>query len=183
MDQRKERKNRSKALIKEAFLELLQIKEPDEITVVELCEKAGVNRSTFYAHYEYMDNLIREVLWESVKNVFVGFGPQWDLPLDDGGVERTYIDAYLRRFLSDPTVRRFCTCRNSENFRTLIIRAHVELSLGPSSTPLEYYYAYFHNAGVLNFLLEWLNNGSAIPKEDVVEIIHEYSKVMYSSHR
>ena len=66
MDKRVVRADRSKEKIKKAFMELFQTKEPDEISVVELCKKAKVNRSTFYAHYGYMDNLIREVLWEGV---------------------------------------------------------------------------------------------------------------------
>ena len=146
---------------------------------MELCRKAGLNRSTFYAHYDYMDKLIREVLWEGVADVFVGLGSQWNLPLEDGGVDRAFIAAYLRRFWDNPTVRRFCTCANSGNYRTLIIRAHVELTLDPLSDSVGYYAAYFQNAGVLNLLLEWLNNGSGVPMENIVEIIHAFSKVMY----
>ena len=72
MDRRTVRSAQSKATLKTAFLELFQTEEPDQITVVKLCEKAGLNRSTFYAHYEFMDQLIREVLWESVEEVFDG---------------------------------------------------------------------------------------------------------------
>ena len=37
-------------LMDEALLILLEKKEYDFITVKEICEKAGVNRSTFYLH-------------------------------------------------------------------------------------------------------------------------------------
>lgn len=43
-----------------AFLELLEKKEFSYITVKEICEKAGVNRSTFYLHYETVDDLLTE---------------------------------------------------------------------------------------------------------------------------
>jgi len=178
MDLRNARSKKSKDALKSAFLEMVQTKEPEDITVVELCERAGLNRSTFYAHYGYMDNFIREVLWESVGKI-IGVAQQWDLPLEDGGVQRSFISEYLQRFLSDPTVRRFCTCKNSGNYRTLIIRAHAELSLGTPSDQVRYLTAYFHNAGVLNLLLEWLNSRSAVPQETIVEMIHEFSKVMY----
>lgn len=46
-----------------AFLEILEKKELPYITVKEICEKAGVNRSTFYLHYE----TIRDLLAESVE--------------------------------------------------------------------------------------------------------------------
>lgn len=41
----------------QAFLELLGKKDPAYITVKEVCEKAGVNRSTFYLHYESIHDL------------------------------------------------------------------------------------------------------------------------------
>lgn len=43
-----------------AFLELLSQKDFVFITVKEICEKAGVNRSTFYLHYEMVADLLSE---------------------------------------------------------------------------------------------------------------------------
>lgn len=43
-----------------AFLELLEKKDMEYITVKEICEAAGVNRSTFYLHYETIDDLLAE---------------------------------------------------------------------------------------------------------------------------
>ncbi|MBR4742668.1 MAG: TetR/AcrR family transcriptional regulator [Oscillospiraceae bacterium] len=179
MDRRTARTERSRAALKEAFLTFFQTKDPEKITVVELCEAAGLNRSTFYAHYSCMDELIREVLRESVEEMLAGFESQWNLPLDDGGVDRDVIAFYVQRFLNSPTVRRFCTCANSGNYRALIIRAHIDLSLGELTDPIRYYTAYYHNAGVLSLLWEWLGSGFPIPQETIVEITHEVSKVMY----
>ena len=47
-------------LMNEALLLLLEKKNYEFITVKEICEKAGVNRSTFYLHYETMDDLLGE---------------------------------------------------------------------------------------------------------------------------
>ena len=44
----------------EALLSLLEKKEFGYITVKEICEAAGVNRSTFYLHYENTSELLRE---------------------------------------------------------------------------------------------------------------------------
>ena len=41
----------TKSMIKSAFLDLLSKKNVRHITVRELCEKAQINRATFYAHY------------------------------------------------------------------------------------------------------------------------------------
>lgn len=49
------------ARMDEAFLTLLAKKDFEYITVKEICEVAGVNRSTFYLHYETMSDLLSKV--------------------------------------------------------------------------------------------------------------------------
>ena len=49
-------------LMNEALLLLLEKKDYEFITITEICQKAGVNRSTFYLHYESMDDLLIETL-------------------------------------------------------------------------------------------------------------------------
>ena len=44
----------------EALISLLENKDFEYITVKELCERAGVNRSTFYLHYENTSDLLKE---------------------------------------------------------------------------------------------------------------------------
>lgn len=43
-----------------ALFELLEIKDFQDISVSELCNKAGVNRSTFYSHYDNTQKLLQE---------------------------------------------------------------------------------------------------------------------------
>ena len=49
------------ARMDEAFLTLLAKKNFEYITVKEICEVAGVNRSTFYLHYETMSDLTKMI--------------------------------------------------------------------------------------------------------------------------
>ncbi len=44
----------------EALISLLEKKEFAYITVKEICETAGVNRSTFYLHYDNTSDLLKE---------------------------------------------------------------------------------------------------------------------------
>ena len=57
-------------LMNESLLILLEKKDIDYITVKEICEKAGVNRSTFYLHYDTIDDLFAETI-EKLNNDFV----------------------------------------------------------------------------------------------------------------
>lgn len=43
-----------------AFLQLLEKKDFEYISIKEICEKAGVNRSTFYLHYDNTSDLLLE---------------------------------------------------------------------------------------------------------------------------
>ena len=46
----------------EALISLLEKKDLEFITVKEICETAGVNRSTFYLHYETISDLMNETV-------------------------------------------------------------------------------------------------------------------------
>lgn len=55
-----------------AFLSLLEKKDFEYITIKEVCEYAGVNRSTFYLHYETTRDLLTETL-EYINSQFLGY--------------------------------------------------------------------------------------------------------------
>ena len=59
------KKNESKyfytvSLMQQALLALLEKKDLEFITVTEIAKKAGVNRSTFYLHYDNASDLLKE---------------------------------------------------------------------------------------------------------------------------
>lgn len=51
----------TKRMLKDALFQLLKKKDIDHISVKELCETAGINRSTFYRHYDSQYALMEEV--------------------------------------------------------------------------------------------------------------------------
>ena len=59
----------------EALLALLEEKDLEYITVKEICRQAGVNRSTFYLHYETISDLVNEAL-EMINQRFLSYFPQ-----------------------------------------------------------------------------------------------------------
>lgn len=58
----------------DAFLLLVKEKELDKITVSDVIKKAGVVRSTFYAHYQDMPQLISKVEDRTVSDIFIMLG-------------------------------------------------------------------------------------------------------------
>ena len=51
----------TKRMLKESMLKILEEKELDAINVTELCREAGVNRATFYRHYEIPRDVLMEI--------------------------------------------------------------------------------------------------------------------------
>lgn len=82
----------------EALLVLLEKKDYEFITVKEICQIAGVNRSTFYLHYEKMDDLLEE----TVNYVSDKFNSKLKNIDADAEITKKILtsDKYLRPYLS-----------------------------------------------------------------------------------
>lgn len=59
--------------IQEVFQDLLEFKDLDRITVREICERAGVHRTTFYKHYLDVSDLLEKRLLELGGNIIQEF--------------------------------------------------------------------------------------------------------------
>ena len=67
------RKRESMERIEKVFVELLQAKTLAEISVSDICKKAGLNRTTFYANYPDIYGLadrIRDRLENDVSDLY-----------------------------------------------------------------------------------------------------------------
>jgi AcrR family transcriptional regulator len=87
MDQQRQdrRSRRTQQALMEALLELLAVKNYDEISINDIVERANVGRSTFYAHYQDKDDLLRNGFERAldllIQHVSFGIADQ-DLQLD-----------------------------------------------------------------------------------------------------
>ncbi len=58
----------TKRAIKTSFLKLLNAKMLDKITVKDIVEDCGINRNTFYYHFEDVYALLQEIFEDETKN-------------------------------------------------------------------------------------------------------------------
>jgi len=66
----------TKMMLKDSLIELMKEKPIPQITIKELCEKADINRSTFYVHYADQYQLLKSIEDETlswVKEIIAGF--------------------------------------------------------------------------------------------------------------
>ena len=64
------RQKKTRNAIFDAFTELLSKKQYDKITIQEIIDRADVGRSTFYAHFETKEDLLKVVCEELYGHVF-----------------------------------------------------------------------------------------------------------------
>lgn len=77
----------------QALLSLLEKKPFDFITIREICKEAGVNRSTFYLHYENTCNLLEETL-KYVIDEFISY-----FSVDTMATETNYADCDVKQLI------------------------------------------------------------------------------------
>lgn len=170
----------------EALIALLEQKDLEYITVKELCHQAGVNRSTFYLHYETIADLLTETL-ELINRRFLSYFPQREEEIlehlgsrereDLVLVTRAYLLPYLRFIRDNKKVYR-AAFRNPST-----MQAHVRFGelkqrlLSPILERFEipvahrpYYIAYYVE-GIIAIVKEWLRQDCADEVEMVADII------------
>jgi len=76
MGKKAEYKNaiRSRRMIRQAFIELMQEKDIEKITVTEIITRADLNRGTFYAHYQDIIAVIEEIENEIISKMLEFLG-------------------------------------------------------------------------------------------------------------
>jgi AcrR family transcriptional regulator len=74
----------TKLVIRDSFIALLKAKPLSKVTVKEICEGAGINRATFYAHYADPFDLLHQIEEEFVEEVtlYIGNGAGGELTGD-----------------------------------------------------------------------------------------------------
>jgi len=173
-------------LFDEALIYLLEKKEIEYITVKEICTKAGVNRSTFYLHYESINDLVEETMNyinEKFENYFdkdskdfinkIKYTSLEDLKL----VEKKYLTPYLT-FIKDNKKIFKASFNNPKGMNAFdkynylkdeILMPILERFNIPKKER-NYLIAFYIN-GIMAIIKEWLNTNckdSIVELEDVI---------------
>ena len=169
-----------------AFLELIAQKDFGYITVKEICAKAGVNRSTFYLHYETIGDLLAESA-RHIIDEFMTYMPHdtkafleklQSCPLDELYlITPEYLTPYLtyirdHRRVFKATVEQASTLRMTDAYERLNRHVLTPILNRFQVPPEEQKYVMrFHISGLMAIINEWLKN-------DCVDSIEHVAAVM-----
>ena len=167
----------TKMLIRRAFTDLLRVKPVQSISIKELCEKAGVNRGTFYAHYASVHDLLMQMEDEMLSEINEVLASL--LPEDGGDVSSLRISTELFQCLKDNAD--LCTVTlgdfGDKSFAMRMLNmgwekcfeAYSRYFRGASPKQIAYFYA-FVSEGCIGLLRRWLREGMTTSAEDIAAL-------------
>lgn len=162
-------------LMDEALIKLIEKKDYNYITVKEVCVKAGVNRSTFYLHYETMDDLLRESVEWLAKNLWSYFNVEKpdikNMSLDSlFFINKEYLTPYLTFIKDHKTIMQIAIKKpwildTDRQFKKIYsdILLPILTKYGLSEQRAKYTLAFFID-GIMALIYKWTENDC---KEDI----------------
>lgn len=170
---------KTKNLIYNTLIELMKDKTFEEIKVSNICNKALINRSTFYSHYEDKYDLLVDFI-NSLKDEFVTELNKNNSNLDT----KEYYIELIKIFLNHIEERKemytsiMINNRNSIMMDILLDVVNNDLLKKMSSDEFKSsipsdIIAKFYLGGVINIGVEWLKDNKKYSKDDIIKYISE----------
>ncbi len=168
----------TKLVLKETLIMLLKTKPINKITIKELCEKADINRSTFYAHYQDQYDLLKTIekeFFREIKNYLKKYH------LNNSKSELTEMLEYILIFIKEnqDLSNILLSHPNFSNLQKKIILLTQEQTINEWHEQLKdqkkaTYFLIFSVNGSIGVLQEWLKNNMQESPKEIAEIITAY---------
>ena len=181
-------------LMNEALIKLLEVKNFEYITVKEICQKAGVNRSTFYLHYETLTDLLSE----TTENIMQEFLSMFNTAPGDfiSGISNVELDSlmlinsdYLLPYLTFIKEHKSIYLAFYKNPACMQVENKIQNMSKHVFAPIldrfniphdeRQYIISFYIHGCTAVIKEWVYNGCKEPIEKIERIITE--RIVYKS--
>lgn len=171
----------TKLLIRRAFTQLLRVKPVQSISIKELCEVAGINRGTFYAHYKSVYDLLEQMENDMLAEIEEALARL--LPDEGEGVTSLRVSTELFQCLKDNAD--LCTVTLSEfGDKAFAVRllnmgrekcrqAYAKYFRGATPEQIEYFYA-FVSEGCIGLLRRWLREDMATDAAQVAAMAERF---------
>lgn len=142
----------SRTLLKTALLEIMKVKSYKDLSVSELCQKAGVSRMAFYRNYDTVAELFNETAIDLNEKIINSIGS----PFRSGTSTEWYETAF--RMISDQ--KDSVQLMYQENFQFEWMKVVNSLAVHDESfSPEKKFQRLVWCGGFENVVAQWLNDG------------------------
>lgn len=170
-----------------ALISLIENKDFELITVKEICAEAGVNRSTFYLHYDNTNDLLRETIEAAYKDFFSRFSADGSKKIDieDKKNEELFLvtPKYLMPYLEFVKDNRKLFYIMYEKKEMMGVEKTYEkwfkeifgpilTRFGVSETEQPFIMIFYLN-GIIGVVNEWIARDCAESKDEIIGIIQK----------
>lgn len=164
----------SKILLKNALMDLLGEKgSVTKISVRELCERADLNRSTFYAHYSEPKELLEEVeaeLLDATREHLQKIGAENDI-----GAHRYLLSFLIYIKENDKPFRTLLIDAGDPEFRSKFMQQSIiqfveNLNISFPKDQEQYIYSYILN-GSTGVIIQWMRSDYSIDENALVDLL------------
>ena len=164
------RKKESIEKIEKVFLNLIQSKEINEITVTEICKEASINRSTFYANYLDVYDLADKIVDKIINNVYNLYEEERET--------KNNTNDYLKLFrhINDNQIFYKTYFKLDRDKHFIITKYDTNLAKKFYDDKYIDYHMEFFMAGLNAIIKKWLNNGCKESPEEIDQILKEEYK-------
>lgn len=159
------RKRASMQKIEQVLVELLQTKELNQISVSDICKRAGLNRSTFYANYVDIYGLadaIREKLEDQVAELYKD-------EIEQGFNSNNYLLLFQHIAQNQIFYRTYFKLGYDEKYK--ILAYDYNLAKKHFDNRFIEYHMEFFKSGLTKIIKLWLQNDCKETPEEMFEIV------------
>ena len=173
--------NFTKMAIQTAFIQLLNERPMNKITVKDITDSCGINRNSFYYHYQDMPALLEEVLMEKVNRLIkehpsIGSVEECLLTAADFAVENKRVILHIFNSVNRDMFEQYLwhACRYSVNTYFATALTDLNVSEEDRGTLIRY-----HTCECFGLVIGWLNDGM---REDIKPFLRRICEIKrYSS--
>lgn len=153
-----------------SFIKLLNLRPLDKITIKDIVEDCGINRNTFYYHFEDIPSLVRVILNTEAEKVFAGQETMasWEegfIAASRFALENKKLVYHLYNSVSREEVERYLNDIAGEVMRRYVEMIAADISSREEDRRL---IASFYKAALVGMVVDWLGRGMKYDPEQVI---------------
>lgn len=153
---------KTREALRTAALALVEEHPIQEVTVSELCKRAGINRTTFYKYYSVPSDVLEEYLADVQKQIFSS------VKISQRNEMLSLHNVFLKmclKYYTDPLLSRLYTHYHHRNLSFI----EQQITSGISDFPFDKHGVYFIAGGVDGVLTRWIEEGFCEKPEEIAQ--------------